>query len=70
MNAKDLAVYDCCKWKEVEDLATSFPDRRISILGLAFFVEAIDLGDLARLVISAYQGDPVWEPTVAILVSS
>lgn len=53
VNAKNPAVDNCCKWKEVKDLATCFPDRRISVLRLTFFVETVDLGDLARLVISA-----------------
>lgn len=59
VDAQHLAVDDGCKREKVEHLAAGFPDRCVSVLGLAFLVEAVNLGDLARLVVSTYQGDSV-----------
>lgn len=59
MNAEDFAINDGTQNKEVENLAASFPDRGIAIFLLALFVEAVDLSDLARLVVTAHKGDAV-----------
>ena len=68
VDAKNLAVDHGCQWKEVEHLATSFPDGRISVLGLTFFVETVDLGDLTRLVVSADQRNPIGVSGESMLV--
>lgn len=51
--AENLAIDDSCEGEEVEDLTACLPDRCVAILGLALFVETVDLGDLSRLVVSA-----------------
>ena len=60
MNAEDLAVNDSAKDKKIEDLTASFPDRCITILLLTFFVETINLGDLAGLMITADKSHAIW----------
>lgn len=59
VDAKNFAIHNGSKNQEVEDLAAAFPHRGIAVLLLALFIEAIDLGDLARLVISTHEGDPI-----------
>lgn len=59
MNAEDFAVNDGAKDEEIEDLTASFPDGGVAVFLLAFFVESVYLGDLARLVIAADEGDAV-----------
>ena len=56
VNTENLSIDDCGEDHEVEDLATGLPDGSITVLLVAFFVEAIDLGDLTRLVIATDQG--------------
>jgi hypothetical protein len=57
--AKYLAVDNSGEGKEVEDLTAGLPHRSIAILGLAFLVETVDLGDLSRFVVSADECDAV-----------
>ena len=59
MYAEHTPIDDGGKGKKVEDLASGFPDGGIAVLLHAFFVEAVDLGDLARLVVAADEGDAV-----------
>jgi hypothetical protein len=47
VNAENLAVNDSSKDEKIKYLAARLPDRRVSILLLAFLVKAINLGDLA-----------------------
>jgi hypothetical protein len=54
MNTQNLSINDSGQREKVEHLATCFPYRRIAVLLLAFFVEAVDLGDLPRFVVSAH----------------
>ena len=60
MDAEDFAIDDGSEDQEVEHLAATFPDRGIAVLLLAFFVEAVDLGDLARLMIATDESDTIW----------
>lgn len=60
MHAKDFTVNDGGKSEEVEDLTARLPDRGVAVFLLAFFVEAVDLGDLAGFVVAADEGDFVW----------
>ena len=66
VHAEHLAVDDGCQGKEVEDLTAGLPDRGVAVLGLAFLVEAVHLGDLSRLVVSAYQSHSVGESTPSV----
>lgn len=53
VHAQDSAVDDGGEGQEVEDLAARFPDAGITIFLLAFFVKAVDLGDLTGFVVAA-----------------
>jgi len=53
--AEDFAVYDGAEGQEVKDLAGGLPDGRIAVFVHALFVETVDLGYLARLVVAADQ---------------
>ena len=59
MHAKDFAVNDSCQSKKVKNLAARLPYRRVSIFGLAFFVEAVNLRDLPGLVVSSNKSNAV-----------
>ena len=59
MDAEHFAVNDSTENQKVKDLATSFPDRGIAILLLAFFVESVDLCNLARLVVAPDEGHAI-----------
>ena len=60
MNAEDLAVDHSAQNQKVKDLAASFPDRRVAVLLLAFFVETVDLSDLSGFVVAADKGHAIW----------
>lgn len=62
MNTENLAINDSSKDEEVEDLAARLPDRGIAVLLLTLFVETVDLGDLAGLVVSTDESDLVRVP--------
>ena len=59
MNAEDFAIDNGAEDEEVEDLTAGFPDGGVAIFLLAFFVEAVDLGDLSGFVVAADKGDAV-----------
>jgi len=59
--AEHFAVDNGGEGQEVEDLTACFPDGGVAVFCLAFFVEAVDLGDLAGLVVAADEGDAVGE---------
>ena len=46
VNTKYSAIYKSCEREKIEDLTGSFPDGRITIFLMTFFIEAIDLCDL------------------------
>lgn len=64
VHAEHFAVDDGGEDEEVEDLAASFPDGGVAVFLLALLVEAVDLGDLARFVVAADEGDAVGESGV------
>lgn len=66
MDAEHFAVNDCTENQEIKDLATSFPDRRITIFLLAFFVKPVDLCDLARFVVASDEGHAIRVPSRAL----
>ena len=59
MDAEDFAVDDSAQDEEVEDLTAGFPDGGVAVFGLAFFVEAVDLGYLTGFVVAANEGDTI-----------
>lgn len=59
MEAEHLSIDDGAEDEEVEDLAARFPDGGVAVLLLAFFVEAVDLGDLAGFMVATDEGDSV-----------
>ena len=61
MDTEHPAINDSGQGKEVEDLTTRLPDGRVAVLGLTLLVEAVHLGDLSRLVVSAHQSHSVGE---------
>jgi hypothetical protein len=69
VDTKYFAIDNGSQCEEIEDLTTSFPYRRIAVLGLTFLVEAVDLGDLPRLVVSTDKGDSVRESIMLNLPS-
>ena len=56
MHTEDASVDDGAEGEVVEDLATPSPDVTAAVLTLTFVVEAVDLCDLSRLVVSADKG--------------
>lgn len=69
MNAENLPINNGCQCKEVKDLTARFPHRGVAVFLLAFFVEAVDLRDLAGFVVAAHERDFVGI-SVATLVSA
>ena len=59
VHAEDFAVNDGPEDEEVEDLTAGFPDGGVAVLGLAFFVETVDLGYLTGFVVAANEGDSI-----------
>lgn len=59
MNAEHFAINNRSKDKEVEHLATAFPDRCIAVFLLTFLVKAVHLGDLARFMVTTNKSDAV-----------
>ena len=62
VDAEHFTVDDGSEDEEIENLAAGFPDGGVAVFLLAFFVEAIDLGDLTGFVVAADEGDAVGEP--------
>jgi hypothetical protein len=61
VDTEDSAINDGSQSQEVKDLAAGLPDRGVPVFLLAFLVEAVDLGNLARLVVSTNECDLVRE---------
>lgn len=59
-HASHLAINNSREGQVVEDLSAVSPDGDWAVLAEALVVEAVDLGDLPRLVVSPDQGYPVW----------
>ena len=64
MNAEDFTIDNGAEDEKVENLAAGFPDGGVAVFLLAFFVEAVDLGDLAGFVVTADEGDAVGVSTL------
>lgn len=52
VDTEDFAVDNGCKSEEVKDLTAGLPDAGVAVFGLAFFVKAVHLGDLAGFVVA------------------
>jgi hypothetical protein len=61
VDTEDSAINDGSQSQEVKDLAAGLPDRGVPVFLLAFLVEAVYLGNLARLVVSTNECDLVRE---------
>lgn len=59
MYAKDLVVYDHGQSEKVEHVGEVVPHVRVAIFARALGVEAVRLGDTARLVVAADEVDAV-----------
>lgn len=61
VHTQHLAVNDGGQSEEIEDLAAGLPDTGVAIFLLAFFVEAVYLGDLTGFVVASDEGNFVRE---------
>lgn len=66
VDTENLSIYDSRQDQKVEDLATCFPHRRIAVFLLAFFVKAIYLSNLPRLMVPSDKHNPIGISTVPI----
>lgn len=57
VEAKDLVVDEGREGEVVEKVGEVLPDIGVAVFAEALVVEAVDLGDLARLVVAAEDGD-------------
>mmetsp|Transcript_48227 Transcript_48227/g.114762 ORF Transcript_48227/g.114762 Transcript_48227/m.114762 type:complete len:205 (+) Transcript_48227:163-777(+) len=62
VGAEDGVVDNRGEGEVVEEVGEALPYVRAAVLADALVVEAVDLGDLARLVVSAQDRDPVRVP--------
>jgi hypothetical protein len=60
MQTEDLVVDQGSKREVVEEVREVLPDVRVAVLAQAFIIEAVDLGDLAGLVVATKDGDALW----------
>lgn len=60
MKTEDLVVDQGGKGEVVEEIGEVLPDICVAVLAQALVVEAIDLGDLTGLVVTAKDGDALW----------
>lgn len=60
VKTEDLVVDEGREREEVEDVGKVFPDIRVSVFSQALVVEAVDLRDLPRLVVSSQDRDALW----------
>ena len=56
VQTEDLVVDQSGKRQIVEQICEVFPDVRVTVLAQALVVEAVDLGDLAGLVVTTEDG--------------
>ncbi len=57
VEAKDLVVNQGCERQVVKEIGKVFPHVRVAVFAQALVVEAVDLGDLARFMVAAEDGD-------------
>ena len=56
MQAKDLVLDEGGEGQVVEEIGEVFPDVCVAVFTEAFVIEAVDLGDLAGLVVATEDG--------------
>jgi hypothetical protein len=56
MQAEDLILNESGQWKIVKKICEVFPDICIAILAQALVVKAVNLGNLARFVVTTEDG--------------
>ena len=61
MDAEDLALNDGANTKVIEDLRAVLPGVDVAILAHGLFIESVDAGNTAGLVITTEKGDAVGE---------
>lgn len=59
VDTQNLAVDDGCQGEEIEDLTARLPHGSVAVLLLTLLVEAVDLGDLSRFVVTTDERDLV-----------
>lgn len=57
MQTEDLVLDESGEGEEVEEVGEVLPDVGVAVLAETLVVEAVDLRDLARLVVAAEDGD-------------
>lgn len=57
VETEDLVVNEGSQRQVIEQVGKVFPDVGVAVLAQALVVESVDLGDLARLVVSSKNGD-------------
>lgn len=60
VEAEDLVIDESGEGKVVEKVGEVLPHICISVLAETFIVEAVHLGNLARLVVATKNGDTLW----------
>ena len=60
VNTEDLVVDDTAQGEIVEHVGEVMPDCGVAVFPRAFGVEAVRLGDTARLVVATNEVDSVW----------
>lgn len=66
VNTKDFSVNNSCQNEEIKYLTARLPNRSVAILLLTFFVETVNLSDLAGLVVPANKSDFIWVPLMML----
>ena len=60
MQAKELILDNSSEGKVIKELSKGLPDRWVSIFAATLVVEAVDLGDLPRFVVSSQDCYPIF----------
>ena len=60
MEAEDLVVDEGGEGKVVEEISEILPHVCVAVFSQTLIVEAVNLGDLARLVVASQDGDARW----------
>ena len=62
MDAENLTIYRGRQRQVVEQIRELLPDSEASVLALALDLEAVDLRDLARFMITSQKEEPAGKP--------
>lgn len=64
VKTEDLIIDEGGKGKVIKEVGEEFPHVGVAVFTEALVVETVDLGDLAGLVVSAQNGDPLGVPNL------